>query len=644
MIPFSPQPFGKYFLVDRIATGGMAEIFKAKSYGRGGFENLLVIKRILPHVGANEDFVDMFVDEAKVSVALQHPNIVRVYDFGQILENYYIAMECVEGKDARNVLRKLAKTQRFLPVEFAAFIAHETCRGLYYAHTKVDAHGQPFGIVHRDISPSNVLCGYEGQVKIADFGIAKAASNAYQTRDGVLKGKFEYMSPEQAEGKPLDARSDQFAVGILLWEMLTGHRLFKTDNDIATLKKIQAVDVEPPTALRPDVPDQLEQIVMRALSADPDHRFPDAAAMADALRVVMAPEAPDVVGQRFSAWVMDLFAEEIAEERDRLEQNSAVAARLRAEAARTPGGSPGRHEADWEGGQTTSMKPASSRVLAPPSDAPRLWPVILLLLAMLAGTVGLAVAGVVVVVGLQGEAAGPSAAIDILVEPDARVYVDGTLRGTGSTLVVSRLEPGEHVLRLEAAGHEPVEERLVLSEGQALRYERVLHPLATPSDAVEQPVPSDTPDPGPRPVAAPSLVIDTTPSGATVTVDGVVVGRSPVTWRGRPDQEVRVRLEADGHTPVDATVRLGASGPTRLTRELPVADVPGSLTVLLVGGGWANVHVDGVALSKTAPLRDHPLGVGSHDVRVENPALGIDHTERVVVGSGASVTVRAAPR
>src|SRR5688500_4889626 len=267
---FTPEAFGKYFLVDKIATGGMAEIFKAKTYSHGGFENLLVIKRILPHIGENSDFIEMFIDEAKVSVALQQPNIVRIYDFGKILENYFIAMECVDGKDIRNVLRELARRKEFLPPKFCAYVAFEVCKGLHYAHTKTDLQGNPYGIVHRDISPSNILISYEGEVKIADFGIAKAESNAYQTRDGMLKGKFEYMSPEQAQGKEIDHRSDIFSLGIILYEMMTGRRLFKTDSEIATLKKIREGEIDAPSKLKPDIPPALEAICMRALERDPD--------------------------------------------------------------------------------------------------------------------------------------------------------------------------------------------------------------------------------------------------------------------------------------------------------------------------------------------------------------------------------------
>ena len=171
---FEPRAFGRYFLVDTIAVGGMAEVFKAKTFSEGGFEKLLCIKRILKHLSGNDEFVEMFIDEAKISVELQHANIVPIYDFGKIQTNYFIAMECVEGKDVKGILRKLAEKRKLLPPEYAVYIAHETCKGLEYAHKKTNLRGEPLGIIHRDISPSNILVSYNGEIKIADFGIAKA--------------------------------------------------------------------------------------------------------------------------------------------------------------------------------------------------------------------------------------------------------------------------------------------------------------------------------------------------------------------------------------------------------------------------------------------------------------------------------------
>jgi serine/threonine protein kinase len=643
---FSPSPFGKYFLVDKIATGGMAEIFKAKTYGQGGFENLLVIKRILPHVGENAEFVEMFIDEAKVSVALQHPNIVRVNDFGQILDDYFIAMECVDGKDVRNLLRKHVQLDRTLPAEFAAYIAHETCKGLHYAHTKTDLQGNPYGIVHRDISPSNVLVGYDAQVKIADFGIAKAESNAYQTRDGVLKGKFEYMSPEQAEGRPLDARSDIFAVGILLWESLTGHRLFKTDSDVATLRAIQSADVPKPSTVNPDVPETLEQVAMTALSRDPDDRYQTAAQMADDLRAALAPAAPDVVQNAFRTYLREFFADEIAEERERLETNSEVAAQLR-DATTGAHHQPGSTDFD---GPTTSMRPSTATPVTitrvEGSRGPRLWVVAAVLLAVLTGAVGLAVVGIVVGVNLSTEAA-EMGDMDVVVQPAARVYVDDVLRGTGTTVFVSRLDPGQHAVRLEADGHESVTVTVEVVPGEALRLEKSLAPLERdPPEVAPDPEPAVAPTPSqPTPARPPKLALTSTPAGARAFVDGVSVGITPTQVATTPGKTVTVRYELAGYEPVESTVETGRSGGlVAFDRILEAANDPGKLTVLLVGGGWANVFVDGEKLPRTAPLRDVELEPGSHEIRVQNEGLGIDHTESVVIGAGETVTVRAAPQ
>jgi serine/threonine protein kinase len=447
--PFQPEPFGKYVLVDRIATGGMAEIFKAKSFSHGGFESLLVIKRILPHIGDNAEFIEMFQDEAKVSVALQHPNIVRIFDFGRIqsgnVAHWFIVMECVDGKDVRNLLRKLARRKEFMPPELSAYVALEACKGLFYAHTKTDTKGNPFGIVHRDISPSNILLSYEGEVKIADFGIAKAESNAYQTRDGVLKGKFEYMSPEQAQGVEFDHRSDLFSLGILLWETLTGRRLFKTESETATLTKVREARIDSPDAIKSDLPPRLVQICMKALSKEPGDRYATAAEMEQDLRDFLFPETSDTIKARFREFLAGLFAEEHAEERRRLESTEPAVAALRE-----------RLVAEWETQHDVTM----SRVTQTTVQQVVPW-VAAIALAML-GAFAVAVAVVVGFVVLrpdpepdtQGIQAQPSdrTVLNIVVVPTARIWVNGELRETSKGLVLEDLQPGTYLVKLEAEG------------------------------------------------------------------------------------------------------------------------------------------------------------------------------------------------
>jgi serine/threonine-protein kinase len=277
-----PRPFGRYVLEERLAMGGMAEIFRARMTTHG-FEKKCVIKRILPHYLEQPDFVNMFRDEAALAARLQHANIVQVFDFGEEEQSLYLAMEFVNGADLKRVLTIANREGDRIGIGHATQIAIEMCRALYYAHNLVDDDDQPLGIVHRDISPHNVLISRAGEVKVTDFGIAKAAARATHTGTGVVKGKLAYMSPEQASSQPVDHRLDQFATGIVLWEMLTGSRLFGGDDEMSVLKKVMLCEVPSPCTLRPEVPESLETALMRALSEKPEDRFEDMRAFENAL-------------------------------------------------------------------------------------------------------------------------------------------------------------------------------------------------------------------------------------------------------------------------------------------------------------------------------------------------------------------------
>jgi serine/threonine protein kinase len=230
-----PQEFGEYTLLRRIAVGGMAEVYVAKTGGVAGFEKLVALKVIHPRLSEDEHFTQMLVEEAKIAVLLTHVNIAQTFDLGKIDDTYFIAMEFIEGADAYRVMRRCTELRKAIPIDVATFIVAEMCSGLDYAHRKRDPDsGQPLDIVHRDISPQNVLISSAGEVKIVDFGIAKAASRSTQTEVGVIKGKYYYMSPEQAWGDPMDHRSDVFSTGVVLYELLTGRMLYQ-DADVATL-------------------------------------------------------------------------------------------------------------------------------------------------------------------------------------------------------------------------------------------------------------------------------------------------------------------------------------------------------------------------------------------------------------------------
>ena len=288
----SGERFGQYTLLERIAVGGMAEVWKARMRGVEGFQKTVAIKRILPHMTDNAEFVGMFIDEAKLAAQLTHPNIVHIYDLGKIGRDYYIAMEYVDGRDLRSLLNAGRRKGMPLPLGLSLLIAARLASALDYAHRKRDFEDRELGLVHRDVSPQNVLLTGEGDVKLCDFGIAKAVSKASQTQMGALKGKLQYMSPEQAWGRPVDGRSDLFSLGAVLFEMVTGERLFAGDSEVSVLEAVRQGRVRTPRQVDPSLPREVDEIVMRALALEPQDRFQSAGEMKQRLEGALAVLAP----------------------------------------------------------------------------------------------------------------------------------------------------------------------------------------------------------------------------------------------------------------------------------------------------------------------------------------------------------------
>ncbi|MBC8070987.1 MAG: serine/threonine protein kinase, partial [Deltaproteobacteria bacterium] len=268
---------GRYVLGRRLARGGMAELYLAKAVGIHGFEKPCVLKLVLPHLTEDQVFLDMFLGEARLAATLDHPNVIHVSDIGQVEGEYFFVMDYVHGRDVRALLR--ASNPGAMPLQAALTIAQEVCEGLHYVHEKRDASGRFLGLVHRDVSPSNVMVTYDGVVKLVDFGIAKATEMRHATRTGVLKGKVHYMAPEQCEGHPLDRRSDVFALGIMLYEMTLGRPLFTGTNDYYVMSRIVRGVFARPREVDPAYPPELERIVLRALARDPDDRYVSAQAL-----------------------------------------------------------------------------------------------------------------------------------------------------------------------------------------------------------------------------------------------------------------------------------------------------------------------------------------------------------------------------
>ncbi|NDG83789.1 MAG: serine/threonine protein kinase [Proteobacteria bacterium] len=335
------KKFGKYFLLDRIGEGGMAEIFRARLAAAGASGRFVVIKRIQGAYSNNTEFVSMFRGEVQVTMRFTHPNIVQLYESGEETGQQYIAMELVEGRNLRQILSKISQKQQRVPVPAACQIIEQAAAGLHYAHSFKDRiTGEPLNLVHRDVSPQNILVSYDGNIKVIDFGIAKAATNGEATRAGVIKGKLSYLSPEQVMGDVLDGRSDVFALGIVMWELLTAKRLFVADgdNEFAVLKMIEGCNsyVKPPSTFNPEVPPELDAIVMQALSRDVKKRFQTGEEMARSIRKILAVNFSDFGPSDLSTFVKKLFHDLIVEDRKQLQQLNAKAEELIALGAQNP--------------------------------------------------------------------------------------------------------------------------------------------------------------------------------------------------------------------------------------------------------------------------------------------------------------------
>ena len=304
-----PESEQKYKIIEKLDSGGMAEIYRGEAESIQGFKKQVAIKRILPHLTKNQKFVAMFLDEARLSLYLNHANIVHVFDIGRSGSTYFIVMEYVDGLNLRTMTESLRRQNRRLDLSRALYIAMEICKGLGYAHDMASPDGKPLGIVHRDISPPNILLSKMGEVKLVDFGLAKAASQLEQTDPGVVKGKFSYLSPEAASGLEVDFHTDLFACGIILFEMLTGRRLFYGETDYQTVELVRQARIPALPALNPEIPAELDQIVRRALARDIGQRYQHAYEIQDALAQFLFSRSLKVTSRDIAWLVRECLAE-----------------------------------------------------------------------------------------------------------------------------------------------------------------------------------------------------------------------------------------------------------------------------------------------------------------------------------------------
>jgi serine/threonine protein kinase len=541
------ETFGQYVLLEKVGTGGMAELFKAKKLGIEGFERVLAIKRILPHLSSDEEFIDMFIAEAKLVARLTHKNIAQVYDFGKTGQDYFIAMEYVWGKDLKAILKKCKDENLKLPLPLAAFIAKEVASALSYAHRQKDSTGKNLHIIHRDVSPQNILISYEGEVKVVDFGIAKAGALS-RTITGTLKGKLSYMSPEQAWGKPIDHRSDIFSLGIVLYEMLTGERLFKGDTELNTLERVREAKVEVlPSFINANVPSELEAKALKALAKEAADRYQVASDMEAALGDTLLKLSSSDPIVSLKQFMHRLFKTEIDAECKSEMQEETISIRHEQE--------PVPLQAEKEERQPPPKRTlypyilsaslvfaiiiatfifwpsAGKKATAPVSGQPP--PVHMTEQKTVEPSTDKQQVKVQKVSAEEGEGELTVNAI-----PWANVYIDGKPYGT-TPKTVEDVKAGEYTIRLENPKFPAWERKFTVSKGKATKISHKFGGFG-------------------------KLIINATPWGE-VYLDGTLIGQTPLTVDAVPASRHTIKVSREGYEEFSKTLEIKEGSTERLS-------------------------------------------------------------------------------
>ena len=603
-----PKRFGKYTLLRVLAKGGMAELFLAIQKSVAGFEKLIVIKRILPSMNQDKAFIEMLLHEARIAATLSHPNIVQIFDVGQADGLYFIAMEHVHGEDIRSIVRGMkAKQVAEFPLEHALAIATGMCAGLAYAHDKRDLDGTELNIVHRDISPQNVVVTFSGDVKIVDFGIAKSDSKAQtETKSGKLKGKVPYMSPEQARGEVIDARSDIFATGVMLFELTTGKRLFKGSSEFETLKLICEREYPRPSQVRPGYPPELERIVMKALAKDKNERYQTGREMQADLEAFVRNNRIAVSNIALSQFMQGLFQDKLESQKEALLQGKQLADIL----------SQQEPESNVDMSQALLSTPAAAHTL---TDVP----------ARRGGMVLGAIAAAVLVVGgiggtvyvmkqkqarlaaqqqQQTAPAAPEAKGSIQVTsdpPGAAIWIDGLMRPEVTPATIKQLPTGGHAMdvKLSKDGFESFKQSVSLTDDAPAST--IDAKLVKGSVVVDVSVTPAT--------LKPTFLLDGKKYD-TSTIDGIASGEQhklSVVAPGYVEYSTKFigQPQEKKHFDVTLTKVVLSGGGGHVSIE------PRGTGKLNVGasGGWCNVAIDGAGKGPT-PLAGIELSSGPHHI------------------------------
>ncbi len=687
----SVETYGEYQLLKKLATGGMAQIYLARQQGMEGFEKFLVVKRILPHLAENDEFIKMFLDEARIAARLNHPNIVQIFNLGAQDDSYFIAMEFIHGEDVRRVWKRADSKNKPIPVPLVSRIIMDACSGLDYAHKKVDSQGKPLNIVHRDISPQNILVTFEGGVKVVDFGIAKAADQATVTKSGVLKGKYSYMSPEQASGQKIDRRSDIFALGVVLYELTTGTRLFKRPNDIQTLNAVTECDVIAPSEVNEELPKDFDPIVMKALAKRPEDRYQEAIHFQAALENWVLQNKFPSSSVQLAQFMQDIYAERLAQEAEegriliegldasKEERATPVsrsnkmapttslravdareAATRDAEAEATVAQRPTRQAGSVSGSvskpRSMGSLPRPAPPAAPPSQAaidfdpgghtitstattagkkPLLW------VSMLAVGAGLAVSAWMVI--------STSARAEVVVasEPsNASVRFDGKdLPGCSTPCTLPDVPAGAYPLVLRKQGYADLKTRIDIPAGG--RHRLPAFTLRPETGAAREP----SSDAGPVAVAPQTVTftVKTVPSGAQLVIDGRGRGLTPASFEVLPGTVVAMGLKLQGYRDVTESFQITDTGERLVTldkKEAAVVHNPPPPppkkekefgTVRFIVKPWASVQCGSFKLGDT-PFADKQLPAGSYDCTFSNPDFP-SQKQQIVVKPNETIRV-----
>jgi serine/threonine-protein kinase len=620
-----PRRFGKYTLLRKLAVGGMAELFLAIQRSVAGFEKLIVIKRILPSMNQDRAFIDMFLHEARIAATLSHPNIVQIFDVGQVDGTYFIAMEHVHGEDLRSIVRQMKKKGvTEFPLEHAISIVLGMCAGLAYAHEKRDLDGSALNIVHRDISPQNVVVTFSGDVKIVDFGIAKSDTKLNSdTKSGRLKGKVPYMSPEQARGEVVDWRSDIFAVGVMFFELTTGKRLFKGPSEYETLKLICDRDYPRPSDVRQGYPLPLEGIVMRALDKTREGRFQSAREMQGELEELVRRERLPVSTIALNQFMQSLFEEKLASQKEALLQGKQLADIIELQ-------NPDASDEMNRLSQSVLSAPAASRTLTE-IQTRRKRRSVAIGAVVLGAAVGVAAGAAWVLrprpaASPAAESVAPKGSILVTSDPrGAAIWVNGDLRPEVTPATLSDLPTGRPLdVKLTKDGFERASEQVTLTEAQpngnvALTLKRgsVAIDVGCKQGAADCPSWTLSLDGTAYPGTSIDGVTSGEPHKLVVSVPGAA--DQTFTFTGSPYEKKHFDVTLD-HVAGDAvnapssppaTHRPHSSPPSASPAPQPAAG-NGKLNVG-AAGGWCNVTVDGAARGAT-PVAGIELGSGPHRI------------------------------